>query len=62
VKLETTQIYTHVSIGTLQQVRATTHPGAALDPGNKPLLRRDQEAVDELFRMLAKDAEDDDKE
>jgi integrase/recombinase XerD len=26
VKLETTQIYTHVSIRTLQQVHASTHP------------------------------------
>jgi hypothetical protein len=43
----------------LQQIHAATHPGAALNPGDKPLLRRDQEAVDELFRMLAKEAEDD---
>jgi integrase/recombinase XerD len=30
VKLETTQIYTHVSIRTLQRVHATTHPAAML--------------------------------
>jgi integrase/recombinase XerD len=30
VKLETTQIYTHVSIRTLQQVHASTHPAAML--------------------------------
>ncbi len=34
VKLETTQIYTHVSIRTLQKVHAATHPTALL--GHKP--------------------------
>ena len=31
VRLDTTQIYTHVSIRKLKQVHATTHPGARLD-------------------------------
>ena len=60
VKLETTQIYTHVSIRALQQVHATTHPAAMLGHGEKPLLRHDKEAVEELHRMMATEAEDDD--
>ena len=32
VRLDTTQIYTHVSIRTLKQVHTTTHPGARLGP------------------------------
>jgi len=60
VKLETTQIYTHVSIRALQQVHATTHPAAMLGHGEKPLLRHDKEAVEELSRMMATEAEDDD--
>jgi integrase/recombinase XerD len=59
VKLETTQIYTHVSIRTLQQVHATTHPAAHLERSEKPLLRRDEEAVEELYRMLDTEAADD---
>jgi integrase/recombinase XerD len=31
VRLDTTQIYTHVSIAKLKQVHSTTHPGARLD-------------------------------
>jgi len=34
VKLETTQIYTHVAIRTLQQFHAATHPAALL--GHRP--------------------------
>ena len=45
----------------LQQVHAATHPGAALNPGDKPMLRRDQEAIEELHRMLAQEAEEDDE-
>jgi integrase/recombinase XerD len=32
VRLDTTQIYTHVSIRTLKQIHTTTHPGARLRP------------------------------
>jgi len=31
VRLDTTQIYTHVSIRKLKQVHTSTHPGARLD-------------------------------
>jgi integrase/recombinase XerD len=34
VRLDTTQIYTHVSIRMLKQVHTATHPGARLDEGN----------------------------
>jgi integrase/recombinase XerD len=34
VRLDTTQIYTHVSIRTLKQVHTTTHPAARLSPEN----------------------------
>lgn len=34
VRLDTTQIYTHVSIRKLKQVHETTHPGARLGPDN----------------------------
>jgi integrase/recombinase XerD len=34
VRLDTTQIYTHVSIRKLKEVHATTHPGARLDQQN----------------------------
>ncbi len=56
--IKTTQIYTQVAIRALQQIHAATHPGATLNPGDKPILQRDQEAVEELYRMLDKEAED----
>jgi hypothetical protein len=34
VRLDTTQIYTHVSIRTLKQVHTTTHPAARLSTEN----------------------------
>jgi integrase/recombinase XerD len=34
--LQTTQIYTHVSIKALQEVHARTHPAATLSPRTKP--------------------------
>jgi integrase/recombinase XerD len=34
VRLDTTQIYTHVSIRMLKQVHTTTHPAARLDAEN----------------------------
>jgi integrase/recombinase XerD len=59
VKLETTQIYTHVSIRTLQQVHASTHPAALLGYNeNAPRKAPDPEA-EKLFQMLAEEAEED---
>jgi integrase/recombinase XerD len=63
VKLETTQIYTHVSIRTLQQVHASTHPGAML--GHSPETAApsiDPAAAEELFQALVEEAEDEEKE
>ena len=34
VRLDTTQIYTHVSIRVLKQVYTATHPGARLESAN----------------------------
>lgn len=61
VKLETTQIYTHVSIRTLQQVHASTHPAALL--GHSPAAARPvpDPAAEELFSALAAEAKDDDE-
>ena len=53
VKLETTQIYTHVSIRTLQQVHASTHPAAML--GHSPAAAANPagpKAAEELFSAL----------
>jgi integrase/recombinase XerD len=60
VKLETTQIYTHVSIRTLQQVHASTHPAAMLGHGPAAAANpADPKAAEELFSALEAEAEDD---
>jgi len=52
-KLDTTQLYTRVSINLLKQVYAATHPAAQMKP-------RDREAAAELLASL--DAENDEDE
>jgi integrase/recombinase XerD len=61
VKLETTQIYTHVAIRTLQQVHAATHPAALL--GHSPAASRpvSDPAAEELFSALDAEAEEEDR-
>jgi integrase/recombinase XerD len=59
VKLETTQIYTHVSIRTLQQVHAATHPGAMLEKGENPATKATTPDAEALFQMLAAEVEED---
>ena len=61
VKLETTQIYTHVSIRTLQQVHAATHPAAM--PGQSPAAMRPvaDPAAEELFAALDNEANEEDQ-
>jgi integrase/recombinase XerD len=59
VKLETTQIYTHVSIRTLQQVHAATHPGAMLEKGENPATKATTPDAEALFEMLAAEVEED---
>jgi integrase/recombinase XerD len=61
VKLETTQIYTHVSIRTLQQVHASTHPAAMLGHSPAVALPVPDPAAEELFAALAAETEDDDQ-
>jgi integrase/recombinase XerD len=59
VKLETTQIYTHVSIRTLQQVHAATHPAAHLGHSEKPSTKALDPAAEELFAALESEARED---
>jgi integrase/recombinase XerD len=62
VKLETTQIYTHVSIRALQQVHAATHPAAML--GHSPAASRPvpDPAAEELFAALDKESEEEEQD
>jgi len=59
VKLETTQIYTHVAIRTLQQVHAATHPAAHLGYNENAPRKAPHPEAEKLFQMLAEEAEDD---
>lgn len=52
-KLDTTQIYTHVSVRTLKEIHSATHPGARLD--GTPQRRQNRQ---ELLRELADEGED----
>jgi integrase/recombinase XerD len=61
VKLETTQIYTHVSIRTLQQVHASTHPAAMLGHSERPSTKALGPDAEALFSALESEAEDDDE-
>jgi integrase/recombinase XerD len=67
-KLDTTEIYTHVSIRKLKEVHSLTHPakmephappGAAAAPTVEPLPDPEQER-EELLATLAAEAADDD--
>jgi integrase/recombinase XerD len=58
-RLETTQIYTQVSIRTLQQVHAATHPAAMLEHSPETSATpADPAATEELFSALAAEAEE----
>jgi integrase/recombinase XerD len=61
VKLETTQIYTHVSIRTLQQVHASTHPAAMLGHSERSSTKALSPDAEALFSTLQSEAEDDDE-
>lgn len=43
--LETTQVYTHVALGKLQQIHAATHPGSRLGPREHDIDAEDAEAA-----------------
>ena len=71
-RLDTTQIYTHVSIRMLKQIHAATHPAAALKNEGKnsqneplPVLENDSENVPtaaDLFAQLDQEADEEDQE
>jgi|GEM_PF-5530610 len=44
--LQTTQIYTHVSIRKVKEVHAATHPGAKLAPHGEPKNNRNDTLAD----------------
>jgi len=56
VRLDTTQIYTHVSIRMLKQVHTATHPGARLDEQNdqtrEHLINANQQAEPQNLQVL----------
>ena len=58
VKLETTQIYTHVSIRTLQQVHASTHPAAMLKRPEGAASPSERPGAEELFAALHAEADE----
>jgi integrase/recombinase XerD len=58
VKLETTQIYTQVSIRQLKEIHTATHPGAKLD-GRRARATTEDDATpgtDDLLTALAAEA------
>jgi len=59
VKLETTQIYTHVSIRTLQQVHAATHPAAMLTRPESAASSSPKPGGEDLLAALHAEAEED---
>ncbi len=64
--LQTTQIYTQVSIRALKQIHAATHPAAMLDKDNAPSLPKQAQAGDviaaQLFAVLDAEAEEEAEE
>src|ERR1700723_2333134 len=58
MKLETTQIYTHVSIRTLQQVHASTHPAAMLTRPAASASAPERPGGEDLFAALHAEAEE----
>lgn len=61
-RLDTTQLYTQVSIHKLKQVHALTHPGAALAPKRQGVredaVEEPERGREELFSLLAAESED----
>jgi integrase/recombinase XerD len=51
--LQTTQLYTHVSIGRLKQVHTATHPGAKLEPRVRDHAAEEAEAEAHEARIAA---------
>ena len=57
-RLETTQIYTHVAIRTLQQVHAATHPAAMPTRPKSAVPHAQRLGGDDLFAALHAEAEE----
>ena len=51
--LQTTQLYTHVSIGKLKQIHTATHPGAKLEPRTRDHAAEEAEAVAHEAKLAA---------
>lgn len=60
--LETTQIYTQVSIGKLQQVHAATHPGARLRRHGDETSSDDELLLEAMYRSFAREADEEGEE
>jgi integrase/recombinase XerD len=63
-QLETTQIYTHVSIRKLQEIHAATHPGAKLERRRaRATAEHDTTpSADELLTALAAESAEEDRD
>jgi integrase/recombinase XerD len=57
-RLDTTQIYTHVSIRMLKQIHSATHPAASLVRSPEAAARPDSAAAEALFSALEAEAEE----
>jgi integrase/recombinase XerD len=57
--IQTTQIYTHVALRTLQQVYANTHPAAHLEPAPQQTQAQQSSQVEELLTALDREADED---
>lgn len=61
--LQSTMVYTQVSIRNLKQIHTATHPGATLEKAPPhPVARRSQTAAEELFAALDKEAAEENQE
>ncbi len=71
-RLDTTQIYTHVSIRMLKQIHSATHPAAALKPASKDtehavpvqpeMWTGEAPTAEQLFETLDEEADEEEKE
>ncbi len=57
--LETTQIYTQVSIRTLKAIHTATHPGKLAEAGKRALEADQGPTPEDLLEALAEEAEKD---
>ncbi|HEX3353521.1 MAG TPA: hypothetical protein VHS34_11915 [Terriglobales bacterium] len=60
--IQTTQIYTHVALRTIQQVYASTHPAAHMEPAPQQAQSQQPNQVEELLTALDQEADEDREE